>query len=95
MLCAFQIPPVAGQLLAGGLQEVASRARNNVARYRAFDVDAHGRLEVLHWLPNLIRIPAKTNPGNVVQVTECHYARKAWLRKEYGIGPGRKEEVND
>jgi len=37
----LQIPPIAGELLACGLQEVASGTRNDVARYRALDVDAH------------------------------------------------------
>ncbi len=41
VLLAFQIPPVAGELLAGGLQKVTGGARNDVARYRAFHVDAH------------------------------------------------------
>ena len=40
VLVAFQVPPVAGQLLTGGLQEVAGRTRNNVTRKRAFDADA-------------------------------------------------------
>ena len=43
VMLAFQIPPIAGELLAGGLQKVAGGARNDVARYRAFDVDAHGQ----------------------------------------------------
>ena len=38
VMLAFQIPPVAGKLLAGGLQKVAGRSRHNVARDRAFDV---------------------------------------------------------
>jgi hypothetical protein len=40
---ALQVPPISGELLASGLQKVAGRARDNVARYRAFDVDAHDR----------------------------------------------------
>jgi hypothetical protein len=39
--CALQVPPIFGELLTGGLQEVAGRTRDNVARYRAFNVDAH------------------------------------------------------
>lgn len=42
VLLALKISPVAGELLAGRLQKVACRTRRNVARYRAFDVDAHG-----------------------------------------------------
>lgn len=38
-----QVPPVAGELLAGGLQNVAGRARNEIARNRALNVNAHGR----------------------------------------------------
>ena len=37
----FQVPPIARELLPRGLQEVACRARNDVTRYGAFDVDAH------------------------------------------------------
>ena len=32
---------IASELLAGGLQEVAGGARNDVAGNRAFDIDAH------------------------------------------------------
>ena len=41
MVFALEIPPVARELLAGGLQEVPRRTGNHVARNRAFDVDAH------------------------------------------------------
>ena len=42
VLLAFQIPPVTGELLMGSLDQIARRSCDNVARYRAFDVDAHG-----------------------------------------------------
>jgi len=45
-------------------------------------------------LVKLVEIPANTKLGNVVQVAEFHYAGKAWLRKEHGIGPFRSDEVN-
>src|SRR6266446_9004766 len=38
---ALQVPPIFAELLASSLQKVASRARNDVARNRAFNVDAH------------------------------------------------------
>src|SRR5205823_3957935 len=38
---ALCVPPVFRELLAGGLQEVASGQRDNLARNGAFDVDAH------------------------------------------------------
>ena len=41
---AFQLPPVFSDLLAGGLQQVASRARNNVTRDCALDVNPHGQI---------------------------------------------------
>jgi len=43
VLLALQIPPVAGELLARGLDEVTRGTRHDVAWYRALDADAHGR----------------------------------------------------
>jgi len=43
VLLALQIPPVAGELLARGLDEVTRGTRHDAARYRALDVHAHGR----------------------------------------------------
>lgn len=42
VLLALQVPPIPGQLLTRRLQPDAGGARNDVARYRAFDVDTHG-----------------------------------------------------
>jgi hypothetical protein len=38
-----QIPPVASELLARGLDEITRGTRHDVAGYRALNVDAHGR----------------------------------------------------
>ena len=36
-----------------------------------------------------------TSASMVSFIAKFHYAGKAWLRKEYGIGPIQSEEVND
>jgi len=35
-----------------------------------------------------------TSASMVSFIAKFHYAGKAWLRKEYGIGPIQSEEVN-
>ena len=38
---ALEVPPVPGELLARSLEKVARRTRYDVARNRAFDINAH------------------------------------------------------
>lgn len=65
MLLPFQFPPVAGELLARGLQEIARGACHDVARNGAFDVDAHGsRIK--------LRVPSADGSKNVGTGTSFH-----------------------
>ena len=75
-----EFPPVTGELLAGRLQEIAGRARHNVARNRAFDVDANS----LKLRPSLVNGSKNLRPYRHVleilpllrELSECWMGRK-------------------